>query len=91
MGSNETEVIKDEAKERVEKELEELNEKIVKLTAFLFGKAILEKGLSRRMRGIMQEQLDVMRRYANLLQERLAIWGKSDEELQVPKFGCVGY
>lgn len=91
MDSNATEVIKDEAKERVEKELEELNEKIVKLTAFLFGKTILEKGLSHRMRGIMQDQLDIMRRYANLLQERLAIWGKSDEELQVPKFGCVGY
>lgn len=91
MVSNEMEVVKDEAKERVEKELEELNEKIVKLTTFLFGKAILEKGLSRRMRGAMQEQLDIMRRYANLLQERLAIWGKSDEELQVPKFECVGY
>ncbi len=90
MCSNE-EVIKDEAKERVEKELEELSEKIVKLTSFLFGKTILEKGLSGRMRGIMQEQLDVMWRYANLLQERLAIWEKSDEELQVPKFECVGY
>lgn len=85
------EVIKDEAKERVEKELEELNEKIVKLTSFLYSKAILEKGLSRRMRGIMQEQLDVMRRYAYTLQERLVIWGKSDEELQVSKFECVGY
>lgn len=43
------------------------------------------------MRGIMQEQLDIMRRYAVLLQERLVIWGKSDEELQVPKFEGVGY
>lgn len=91
MVSNETEIVKDEAKERVEKELEELNEKIVKLTAFLFGKKILEKRLSQRMCRVMQEQLDVMRRYANLLQERLAIWGKSDEELQVPKFDGVGY
>lgn len=91
MGSNETEVIKDEAKERVEEELEELFEKIVKLTTFIYGKAILKKGLSRRMRGIMQEQLDIMRRYATLLQERLGIWGKSDEELQVPEFERVGY
>ena len=35
----ETEKKVDEAKERVEKELDELNEKIVKLTSFLYGRS----------------------------------------------------
>lgn len=71
----------DPAKERVEKELEELNEKIVKLTSFLYGKKLVEAGLSFRMRDLLSEQLRAMQRYAELLQNRLAIWGKTDEEL----------
>lgn len=71
----------DPAKERVEKELEELNEKIVKLTSFLYGKKLVEAGLSFRMRDMLNEQLRAMQRYAEILQNRLAIWGKTDEEL----------
>lgn len=71
----------DPAKERVEKELEELNEKIVKLTSFLYGKKLVEAGLSFRMRDLFSEQLRAMQRYAELLQNCLAIWGKTDEEL----------
>lgn len=71
----------DPAKERVEKELEELNEKIVKLSSFLYGKKLVEAGLSFRMRDLLSEQLRTMQRYAELLQNRLAIWGKTDEEL----------
>lgn len=71
----------DPAKERVEKELEELNEKIVKLSSFLYGKKLVEAGLSFRMRDLLSEQLRAMQRYAELLQNRLAIWGKTDEEL----------
>ena len=43
----------DPAKERVEKELEELNEKIVKLSSFLYGKKLVEAGLSFRMRDML--------------------------------------
>lgn len=71
----------DPAKERVEKELEDLNEKIVKLSSFLYGKKLVEAGLSFRMRDLLSEQLRTMQRYAELLQNRLAIWGKTDEEL----------
>lgn len=80
----------DPAKERVEKELEELNEKIVKLTSFLFGNNILEKKLSNSMIGALYEQLDIMKRYAQILQERLRIWGKTDEEIY-PKDCIKGY
>lgn len=71
----------DPAKERVEKELEELNEKIVKLSSFLYGKKVIEAGLSFRMRDMLNEQLRTMQRYAEILQKRLAIWGKTNEEL----------
>lgn len=75
------EAVKDPAKARVEQELEELNEKIIKLTAFLFGKKLVEMKLSNRMINTMREQLSIMQNYARILQERLAIWGKTDEEL----------
>ena len=70
----------DSAKERVRQELNELKERIVKLTAFLYGEtpALL---LSRHMICKMKEQLSVMQRYAEILQDRLLIWDKSDEEI----------
>ena len=40
---------KDAAKERVEQELDELNEKIVKLSTFLYSKKIVEAKLSFRL------------------------------------------
>ena len=69
------------AKERVEKELEELSEKIEKLSAFLYGNKILNAGISREMRYQMKRQLLAMQEYSNALQHRLAIWGKTDSEL----------
>lgn len=75
---------KDAAKERVEQELDELNEKIVKLSAFLYSKKIVEAKLSFRMRDLLREQLNVMQRYAEVLQHRLVIWGKTDKELNAP-------
>lgn len=82
----------DEAKERVKRELFDLNEKIVKLTAFLYGPNISRAVLSHEMVGLMEGQLSTMTQYAKLLQKRLAIWGKSDEELmrtyQTAKIGC---
>lgn len=75
------EAVKDHAKARVEQELEELNEKIIKLTAFLFGKKFVEMKLSDRMICVTRDQLSIMQRYACILQERLAIWDKTNEEI----------
>lgn len=70
------------AKERVQIELEELNEKIVKLSAFLYSEKAIDKSISWEMRNAMRDQLRHMSDYAICLQHRLAIWGKSDEELR---------
>lgn len=70
------------AKQRVEQELAELNEKIVKLTAFLFGGDIVNMDISDHMRYLMRRQLNVMQEYADVLQERLRTWDKTDEELK---------
>ena len=70
------------AKQRVEQELAELNEKIVKLTAFLFGGDIVNMDISDHMRFLLSRQLNVMQEYADVLQERLRTWDKTDEELK---------
>ena len=70
------------AKQRVEQELAELNEKIVKLTAFLFGGDIVNMGISENMRFLLRRQLNTMQEYADVLQERLITWDKTDEELK---------
>lgn len=70
------------AKQRVEQELAELNEKIVKLTAFLFGDDIVNMDISDNMRFLLRRQLNVMQEYADILQERLRTWDKTDEEIR---------
>lgn len=70
------------AKQRVEQELAELNEKIVKLTAFLFGGDIVNMDIADNMRYLLRRQLNVMQEYADVLQERLRTWDKTDEELK---------
>lgn len=70
------------AKQRVEQELAELNEKIVKMTAFLFGGDIVNMDIANNMRFLMRRQLNVMQEYADVLQERLRTWDKKDEELK---------
>ena len=71
------------AKERVQFELDELNQKIGTLSAFLFGSAIIEKkDISNAMKGLLKRQLAQMQDYAQTLQERLEIWDKTDEELR---------
>lgn len=70
------------AKQRVEQELAELNEKIVKLTAFLFGGDIVNMDIADNMRFLLRRQLNVMQEYADILQERLRTWDKTDEELK---------
>lgn len=73
------------AKQRVEQELAELNEKIVKLTAFLFGGDIVNMDISGNMRFLLRRQLNVMQEYAYVLQERLRTWDKTDEEIRNEK------
>lgn len=70
------------AKQRVEQELAELNENIVKLTAFLFGGDIVNMDIADNMRFLLRRQLNVMQEYADVLQERLRTWDKTDEELK---------
>lgn len=62
------------AKERVEQELDELNEKMVKLTCFLYGRKITEGVVTAEMRELMKKQLSYMQAYAETLQDRLMIW-----------------
>ena len=69
-------------KQRVEQELAELNEKIVKLTAFIFGVDIVNMDISENMRFLLRRQLNVMQEYADVLQERLRTWDKTDEEIR---------
>lgn len=71
----------DEYRVKVEKELSELLDKITNLTKFLHQDSLTKKGLSMRMIAIMYTQLSAMTDYARLLQSRLAIWGKTDEEI----------
>lgn len=69
------------AKERVQIELKELNEKIVKLSAFLYSEKAIAEDISYEMRNAMRDQLRYMSDYAIALQHRLFIWGKTDKEL----------
>ena len=71
----------DPAKARVEQELSELSEKIVKLTSFLYSQKCMEAKISQQMIYYMKDQLESMKRYAELLQKRLEIWGKTDKEI----------
>lgn len=75
----------DEAKARVEAELSDLNVKIVKLTTFIYGDMPLKVKLSYRMIELMKRQLETMARYAEILQDRLSIWGMTDEQLYEPR------
>ena len=69
----------DEVKKRVEQELQDLSEKIQKLSAFLYSRKALD--VSGQMRQTMEDQLHSMESYARALQHRIKIWGKTDEEI----------
>lgn len=73
-----TKAIKDAAKERVEKELAELNEKIVKLVAFLYGAKPPE--ITHTAKRLLVEQLSVMQQYSDILTRRLAVWDLPEYE-----------
>lgn len=78
-----------EAKERVCKELEELNEKIVKLSAFLFSTRVL--ALSEEMQRAMHDQLRAMQEYAKVLIYRIQIWDMTDSEIYQRKNSVCNY
>lgn len=61
-------------KERVELELDDLKNKILRLSAFLYGRTIMDRDVSTDMIRLMEDQLKVMQAYAAILQNRLAIW-----------------
>ena len=71
----------DAAKERVENELLDLNEKIVKLATFLYSPALKKANLSHTMIMLLQDQLHVMQQYSEILEQRLDIWDKAEEKI----------
>ena len=71
----------DAARQRVEKELSDLLDKITNLTKFYYGEGIKKANLSNKMKAYLNLQLGVMKHYAHILQLRLEIWGKTDEEI----------
>ena len=81
MKTEQTSAAAQAAKERVEQELLDLNEKIVKLATFLYSPALKKANLSRTMIMLEKDQLHVMQQYSEILEQRLDIWGKSEEEI----------
>jgi hypothetical protein len=71
----------DDAKKRVELELEELGEKISKLVKFMCSDKF--PSLSEEMRYLMRDQIRTMMDYANILRNRLSIWDKRDTERKI--------
>lgn len=65
------------AKERVQKELDDLNGKIVKLTMFMTSPTHAKMNEAEKY--LLLKQLDAMVDYARVLQARLAIWREIDE------------
>ena len=65
-------------KARVEHELEELAEKIGKITQFVYGKMRVSN-LSESMQRLLWRQKDIMQEYATFLRLRLEIWDKEDK------------
>lgn len=78
----------EEVKKRVEEELQNLNEKIVKLTDFIYSGKMNKVGLSEQMKYMLKDQLSIMQRYSEILQGRLLIWDKTDKELTPGKVCC---
>lgn len=81
METEHTQTSSDAAKERVEKELLDLNEKIVKLATFLYSPTLKKANLSHTMIMLLQDQLHVMQQYSEILEQRLDIWDKAEEKI----------
>ena len=65
------------AKERVQKELDDLNGKIVNLTLFMTSPTHAKMNEAEKY--LLLKQLDAMVDYACILKSRLAIWREIDE------------
>ena len=74
MANEENKSVSAKEKKRVEQELYELNEKIVKLTRFLYGRKTTEGVVACGMIDLMKQQLKHMQAYAETLQNRLIFW-----------------
>ena len=68
------------AKQRVIEELEQLSDRVTKLVKFTLSEKFTE--LTSDMKALMQDQVNVMLQYGDLLRRRLAIWDKTEEELR---------
>lgn len=60
------------AKERVENELKELEERLTKLKAFVLTEAFSK--LSKVQQMLLMSQIDIMTSYQNCLHRRLRFW-----------------
>lgn len=69
----------DNAKSRVETELQELGEKMSKLVTFTCSEKF--RTLTNEMQYLLCDQLRTMMEYSNILRRRLAIWDKTEEDL----------
>ena len=67
-------------KQKVQDELADLKIKMHNLQEFLFGEKIIEADLSQEMVRLLDAQLVVMKNYAAILQNRLAIWDRKDRQ-----------
>ena len=76
----------DEAKVRVEEELTELGNKMSKLVSFTCSDKF--RKLTNEMQYLLCDQLRTMMEYSNILRRRLAIWDKTEEDLNLPKICC---
>lgn len=70
-----------EIKQGVVNELQELQQKIVKLSMFLFSTKTLDLKISKHQLNLMVDQLRSMQDYARFLISRLACWDLTDEEI----------
>ena len=68
-----------DAKERVQVELDNLVQNITKLMAFTFTEKYTK--LSKRMQELLKDQLFTMMSYAQCLRDRLNIWDMTNEEI----------
>ena len=69
-----------EYQRRVIHELRELAEKRIKLASFLHSAASVQ--VEPKERGLLDEQLQVMKRYSAILYERISLFGLTSEQIE---------
>lgn len=71
---------KDKAKERVLKELAELEEKTARLAEFIDDENRKYASLSLAAQRLLQEQYNIMQQYILVLRCRISIWEEYDDD-----------